>query len=124
MQTSVTLRTAKPFRKQTSCQMENKIRSVLGTVSALFIRLMKPKSVLFTLVGCAVVFAAAMLPRESSGQAGNSDEALVQQALAEAIAQQKLLTENQAKIDDKIGLIAEEIRIARIYAGRTGGKTK
>jgi hypothetical protein len=83
---------------------------------------MKPKSLALTLAGCAVLAAAALFPVESSGQANAEEEAQVQQALAEITAQQTILTENQAKIDEKVGLVAEEIRIARIFAGRAGKK--
>jgi hypothetical protein len=85
---------------------------------------MKPKSLALSLFGCVALGAVALLPRESSGQASAQDEALVQQALAEVAAQQTIIAENQIKIDEKVAEIVEEIRIARIYAGRTGGKAK
>jgi hypothetical protein len=86
---------------------------------------MKPKSLAVTLLGCAIVGAAALLPTESSGQAGAStEEAQTQQILAEVIAQQTVIAENQTKIDEKVVAISEEIRLARIYAGRAGGKAK
>jgi len=83
---------------------------------------MKPKPLALSLFGCAALGIAALLPRESSGQAGAQEEALVQQSLADVAAQQTLLAENQTKIDEKVALIAEEIRVSRIYAGRAGGK--
>ena len=85
---------------------------------------MKPKSLAVTLFGCVALGGAALIPLKSAGQAGAQEEALVQQALADVAAQQVLISENQVKIDDKVAQIAEEVRIARIYAGRTGGKTK
>ncbi len=84
---------------------------------------MKPKSFLLTLAGCALLTAAAFLPHESAGQA-ETDDAQVQQTLAELTAQQTILAENQAKIDEKIATVGEEVRLARIFAGRAGGKTK
>lgn len=81
---------------------------------------MKPKSLALTFAGCAVLAAAAFFPIESSGQATAEEDAQVQQALAEIAAQQTILTENQAKIDEKVALVAEEIRVARIFAGRAG----
>jgi len=83
---------------------------------------MKPKSLALTLTGCAVLAAAAFFPAESSGQATAEEDAQVQQALAEIAAQQTILTENQAKIDEKVALVAEEVRVARIFAGRAGKK--
>ena len=35
-------------------------------------------------------------------------------------AQQALIAENQAKIDAKLGTVAEAVRLARIYASRSG----
>lgn len=82
---------------------------------------MKPKSLALTLAGGALLAAAAFFPLESSGQA-TAEETQVEQALAEITAQQTILTETQAKIDEKIALVAEEIRVARIFAGRAGKK--
>lgn len=84
---------------------------------------MKPKPIALTLAGCAVLAAAVFFPLESSGQAG-AEEAQAQQALAEITAQQTILAENQAKVDEKVAAIAEEVRLARIFAGRAGGKVK
>ncbi len=84
---------------------------------------MKPKSFALTLTGCAVLAAAVLLPRESAGQAqaqADAEAAQVQQVLAELTAQQKIITENQAKIDEKVAAVAEEVRVARIFAGRAG----
>jgi len=82
---------------------------------------MKSKSSILTLGACGVLFAAIAFPPQSAGQAG-ADEALIQQALAEVAAQQTILADNQQKIDTKVALIAEEVRLARIFASRTGGK--
>jgi hypothetical protein len=84
---------------------------------------MKPKSLALTLAGCMLLAAAVLLPARSSGQAGN-EEQQIQLTLAELAAQQTIIGENQVKIDEKVAQIAEEVRIARIYAGRTGGKAK
>ena len=82
---------------------------------------MKPKSITLTLAGCAMLAAAVLLPRESAGQAGGED-LQVQQLLVELLAQQTTITDNQTKVEEKTNAIAEEIRLARIYAGRSGGK--
>jgi hypothetical protein len=83
---------------------------------------MKPKRLAVSLFGCAVLAAVALLPRESIGQA--SEEAQIQQLMVDIIAQQAVMADNQNKIDEKVAAIAEEVRIARIYAARTGGKVK
>jgi hypothetical protein len=85
---------------------------------------MKPKPIALTLLGAIALFAAFALPRESVGQAAAADEPQIAQALADVTAQQTVIAENQAKIDEKVAAIAEEVRVARIFAGRTGGKTK
>jgi hypothetical protein len=79
---------------------------------------MKPKSITLTLAGCAVLAAAALFPIESAGQA-EADDATIQQLLGEIAAQQKTLAENQTKAEEKTAATAEEIRLARIFAGRT-----
>lgn len=84
---------------------------------------MKPKPLAVTLFGCALLAAGMLLPRESAGQAG-TEEALMQQLLVDVIAQQSIIAENQSRVDEKVAAIAEEIRVARIFAGRAGGKAK
>lgn len=82
---------------------------------------MKPKSLAFTLAACALLAAAAFLPHQSAGQAG-AEDAQTQQLLADITAQQAILADNQTKIDEKVAAVAEEIRVARIFAGRSGKK--
>jgi hypothetical protein len=98
---------------------------------------MKPKSIVLTLAGCAVLAGAAFIPLESVGQAPvdqvpagaapaapasqpNPDEARIQQLLEEIAGQQKALADNQTKLDEKVAAVAEEVRVARIFAGRAG----
>jgi hypothetical protein len=85
---------------------------------------MKPKPVALTLLGAIALFAGLALPRESVGQAAANEEAQVAQILADVAAQQTVIAENQTKIDEKVAAVAEEIRVARIFAGRAGGKAK
>ncbi len=76
-------------------------------------------------LACVLVVLALglSLPHRSSGQAGG-DEAALAATLLEFAAQQAAIAENQAKIDEKLAAIAEEIRIARIFVARGGGKAK
>lgn len=83
---------------------------------------MKPKPALLTALAAVAFFAVLAFPRPSSGQAGANEDALVNTLLVEITAQQGVLTDNQAKIDEKVAAIAEEIRLSRIYVGRAGGK--
>ncbi len=81
---------------------------------------MSPKPVLCTLAAAAALFALIAFPPPSQGQA-HGDDALISQILVEVTAQQTVIAENQTKIDEKIALIAEDVRIARIFASRVGG---
>ena len=65
----------------------------------------------------AVVFAGALFaPVHSGGQTG--EEINMTQLLTEVTTQQATVADNQAKIDAKLATIAENIRQARIFAGR------
>jgi hypothetical protein len=57
----------------------------------------------------------------SSGAAGGDDPAVVA-LVAEITTQQATITDNQSKIDTKIAAIGEQVRQARIFAHRGGGK--
>ena len=81
---------------------------------------MKFKSLCLPACG-ALVAACLFLPNHLQGQAG-SDEAAIATLIDELVAQQVVLTENQAKIDAKLVTIAEDVRLARIYVARGGGK--
>jgi hypothetical protein len=62
-------------------------------------------------------------PSELNGQA-EGDARAVDLLLVEVAAQQVVIGENQAKIDEKLAAVGEELRLARIYVGRGGGKTR
>jgi len=84
---------------------------------------MKPKPIALTLLGAIALLAGLALPRETVGQAAG-EEALIAQAVVEIAAQQTVISENQTRIDEKVAAIAEEVRVARIFAGRVGGGGK
>jgi hypothetical protein len=83
----------------------------------------KPKPIF--LLGAAAVAAIGALsfPSPSSGQAPGDEQAITQLVTEVAAQQTKILT-NQQAIDQKIALIEENLRVARIYVSRGGGKTK
>jgi hypothetical protein len=85
--------------------------------------IMKTKPLSALAAALIAVALGLTLPERSSGQAG-TDEAALAALLAEVAAQQALLAENQTKIDEKIAVIAEDVRIARIFVARGGGKAK
>ena len=83
---------------------------------------MKPKTYLPTLaIGAAI--AAALMPGGSQAQTDSDTRALAA-LVQEVVAQQKVITSNQAQIDERIAAISEELRTARIFAGRAGGAPK
>jgi hypothetical protein len=70
---------------------------------------------------CALAAVSLVVPNSSRGQVGN-DEAAIAALIDEVAAQQTLLAENQTKIEAKLVTIAEDVRLARIYVARGGGK--
>lgn len=69
-----------------------------------------------------LVVAGALLPsHRSSGQA-EAEAQTFQTLLTEITSQQTVIAENQLKIDERLAAIAEELRIARIYVARGGGR--
>jgi len=79
-----------------------------------------------TFIGFALVaaaFAAGLQPSPSLGQAGAEDP-LLAPLIEEVSKQQATIVDNQAKIAEKLAVIAEDIRVGRIFVGRGGGKTK
>lgn len=79
---------------------------------------MNPKTLSAMALAVAAIAAAICFPNQSIGQAGGDDPAITA-AVAEVAAQQVVIADNHAKIDTKIAAVAENIRLARIYAGRS-----
>jgi UDP-N-acetylglucosamine:LPS N-acetylglucosamine transferase len=82
---------------------------------------MNSKRLLCTAGAALALCAFLIAPHPSNAQARN-EEQLAAILLGEVAAQQTLIAENQAKVEERVALIAEEVRLARIYSGRTGGK--
>ena len=81
---------------------------------------MKPKPFLLTALGAAAVFAAAATPRSLHGQAGAADPPFTP-VIADVAKQQVQIVENRTKLTNHCSH-REDMRVARIYAGRGGGK--
>jgi hypothetical protein len=77
---------------------------------------MNPKSFPVALLAAAVVAGTLLVPMPSGGQTG--EEIVTTQLLTDVTAQQATIVDNQTKIDAKLATIGENIRLARIYAGR------
>lgn len=85
---------------------------------------MKKPPILLALTGGTALAVALLFPQPSSGQATASGDAALTQLLTEVAAQQTTIIENHTKIDEKVAAIAEDVRVARIFVGRGGGKSK
>jgi len=83
----------------------------------------KPKSIMLWGAAAVAVIGALSFPASSSGQAAGDEQAIAQLVTEIAGQQTKILT-NQQVIDQKVALIEENLRVARIYVSRGGGKTK
>ena len=69
------------------------------------------------LAALAAVLALLLgLPSPSSGQSG--DDPAVMELLKDVTEQQATITDNQAKIDEKLATVAEQVRQARLFAAR------
>ena len=85
---------------------------------------MKRPPMLLALTGAAALAGALLLPQPSSGQSPATGDAALTQLLTEITTQQTTLADNHTKIDEKLAAIAEDVRVARIFVSRGGGKAK
>jgi hypothetical protein len=81
----------------------------------------KPRSFILAALGTAALAGLLGLPRQSSAQAPVDDAQAVAALAAEIAKQQAVILENQKVIDAKLAVIAENLRIAKIYVSRGGG---
>jgi hypothetical protein len=66
------------------------------------------------------LFSLTLLVAAPAADAPTNQQVL---AVAQEVKdQQAAIAENQAKIDAKLATIAEDLRVARIYSSRSGGK--
>ncbi len=80
-----------------------------------------PGSILVLGIAAALLVGTLGIPTKSSGQAAGDEQALAQ-LVAEIAAQQAKIVANQQAIDQKIAAIEENMRVARIFVSRGGGK--
>ncbi len=81
----------------------------------------KPKNLMLWGAAAIAGIGALSFPASSSGQAAG-DEAMIAQLVNEIAEQHNKIATNQQAIDLKVAAIAEQIRVARIYVSRGGGK--
>jgi hypothetical protein len=82
---------------------------------------MNEKPFLVGAIAGAALLGWLAAPDRSSGE-GEGEARALDALFVEIAAQQTVIAENQTKIDAKLAAVGEEIRQARIYAGRAGGK--
>ena len=70
-----------------------------------------------SLLGVLVLLATSI----DAQSPATDDQQQLSLLLAEVQAQQSQIAANQAQIDSKLATLAEAIRVARIYASRSGG---
>ena len=81
---------------------------------------MKMKRRFLLLAGCALL--AAQVPITVAAAESEADARAIAALVPELLAQQKAITDNQGKIDLRLAEVAEELRTARIFVSRGGGK--
>ena len=90
---------------------------------------MKAQTFFIPALSLSALVAVLLAPMSSQGEpaavvADDPAVAAVAAVLAEVAAQQVAIIDNQIKIDAKLAGISENIRVARIFVSRGGGKTK
>jgi hypothetical protein len=84
---------------------------------------MKAQTFFIPALGLSALAAMFFSPAPLKGEPAAGEDPVVTAALTEVAAQQALILENQSKIDAKLAGIGENIRVARIFVSRGGGKT-
>ena len=98
-----------------------KIWGTGGTLPARSYGMNKPKFIMLWGALAAAVIGAVSFPSSSSGQAAGDEQALAQ-LVTEIAGQHTKIVTNQQAIDLKVAAIEENLRVARIYVSRGGGK--
>jgi hypothetical protein len=92
-----------------------------GILPALSHGMHKSKSILLWGAAAAAIIGALSFPAPSSGQAAGDDRAIAQ-LVTEIAGQHDKIVANQQAIDLKLTAIEENLRLARIFVTRGGGK--
>ena len=81
----------------------------------------KPKPIVLLGAAALAAICALSFPAPSSGEVPADEQAIVQ-IVTEIAGQHAKIAANQQAIDQKVALIEENLRVARIYVSRGGGK--
>ena len=79
---------------------------------------MNAKSFFVPALAVSALAAFLFTPLPSKGEAAPPDDAALTVLLAEVAGQQTALADNQAKIDAKLAVVAEKVRVARLFVAR------
>ena len=82
----------------------------------------KPKTLMLWGAAAVATVGALSFPASSSGQAAGDEQAIAQ-LVTEIADQHNKIATNQQAIDLKVATVAEQLRVARIYVSRGGGKS-
>jgi len=74
----------------------------------------------FSLLAIGSIAIAVFAPGGTHAESDSATATLVQ----DIVTQQKTIADNQAKIDEKLAAIGEQLRVARIFESRSGGGHK
>lgn len=81
----------------------------------------KPRPFILAALGAAAAAGLFGWPQETAAQSPADEARAVALLAAEIAKQQAIILENQKQIEAKLAIIAEDLRIARIYVSRGGG---
>lgn len=83
----------------------------------------KPNKLLLAGLGAIAFAGVALNPQTSRAQDANEQQQIAQ-LVVEIAKQQTQIVANQKLIDEKVAVIAENLRIAKIFVSRGGGAQK
>lgn len=81
----------------------------------------KPRTFILAAAGATLLASLLALPRTSVAQAPVDDNQAIALVAAEIANQQAVILENQKQLEAKMAVIAENLRIAKIFVSRGGG---
>ncbi|MEO6739930.1 MAG: hypothetical protein ABIP20_06740 [Chthoniobacteraceae bacterium] len=81
----------------------------------------KPKTLMLWGAAAVAVVGALSFPSPSRGQAPGDEQAIAQ-LVTEIAEQHDKIATNQQAIDLKVAAVSEQLRLARIFVSRGGGK--
>lgn len=84
----------------------------------------QPNKIILAGLGAAIFAGVLGIPHESSGQAAANEQQQLAALVTEIAQQQVKIVENQKQLDEKLAVVAENLRVAKIYVSRGGGQNQ